>query len=175
MQSLNRPSFIALLFGASFIVGMFFIMPLRDDLQFFQKELKQKNFELQTSREYIENLRLIESRLRENQEAVAKLNAAIPDEPDLPLLYDFLQKLSSISGLGLKSVDAALKKSERNPQMNVISVSMSVEGPYEGIKDFLAQLKSSPRIIQLDSAGFSSPTVKNAPFAVRVTASAYSY
>lgn len=175
MQFLNRPSFIALLFGTAFAVGMFFVMPLRDDIRFFEKELSKKTTELQTLNAYIENLRVIEDKLQQNSEAVSKLNAAIPDDSDLPSLYDFFQKLSSTSGLTLKSIDSASEKSESSAQLIAISISMSVEGPYEGIKDFLSRLKSSPRIIQLDSVAFSSPAAKNAPFSVRVLASAYSY
>lgn len=175
MSLLNRPFFIALLFGSSFTIGLFFVMPLRDDLAFLRGELKKKQFELRTSREYVENLRFLEGKLQQAPEAVAKLNAAIPDAPNLPSLYDFLQKLGATSGLALKSVDGSLKVDGQNPRLNVVSVSMRVAGSYEGLKDFLGRLKSSPRIIRVESVGFSSPAAKNAPFDAHVLLSAYSY
>lgn len=101
----------------------------------------------------------------DRQEALGKINSALPKEVSLAPLVSFFQKKAAENGLNLKSIVfspaslagpamSAAKSSSR--EVRPVGFSLNVSGGYLGLKNFLAALESSSRIFQVESIYFTS-------------------
>ena len=142
----------------SLIFGAGFLWPQRQDLKELQKNIKEKKEEFQQQEQYFSTLSQIKKELEEYDEALSKINSALPDGPSLPSLFSFLQKASSQSGLISKAIGPfAISFPETSPSIKKIQFSLQVFGPYPSLKNFLSILENSARLIEVENISFSSP------------------
>ena len=138
-----------------------------------QNELTAKRAELESKQSYFAHLKDIQDRLGK-EELVAKIDAAIPNDPQLPALHEFFQSTAAASGLSLRSISASQGSAVQGVRLRRIETSLQLGGPYEGLQEFLSSLVSASRMTDVESINFSSPEVGTGfVFSLRTTS--YSY
>lgn len=156
---MNRPIYILVSLLIALISGIFFLSPKNEALDFLKKQIQEKRTELQSKEEYLNALGKISGDLKNYETQLLKIDSALPDSPEMPALFDFLQKSASQSGLVLKGLDADLNPLEkiggvfRQTRLNLFLV-----GSYSSLKIFLSALEKSARLIEVESISFTSST-----------------
>jgi len=100
----------------------------------------------------------------------------LPKEIDLPRMYDFFQKEASSAGLVLKNESftaGAIQK--EGPALRENGFNLEVVGSYAALKNFLASMEKSARVIEVERISFSSPEKKESVFSFSLSVKFYSY
>lgn len=171
----SLPLVITICLFLTIILGVGFLWPKLQDLREVQKNIKEKEGQLQSNREYFSNLSGIKTNLEGYKEALSKINSALPNDPSLPSLFNFLQKASSQSGLVLKGISPfAISSPENFPSLKEIQFGLQVTGSYPSFKNFLSTLEESARMIEVENISFLSPE-EGRPFTFSLRIKVYSY
>ncbi len=135
------------------------LWPRFDELKTTQKDVEEKKAEFQMEDEYASELNKIKGELEQYESSVSKTSSALPADPSLPSLFNFLQQSSSQSGLVLKTINPfSISDSKNLPNLRETTFSLGVAGSYSAFKNFLSTLEKSARMIEIESISFSSPT-----------------
>lgn len=161
------------LIGSSLIFGIFVAFPRFQTFLAVQKELNVKQTELESRENYFAHLQNLQDRIN-TEELVAKIDAAIPNDLQLPALYEFLQSVAAGSGLSLRSIAVSPSPSAQGARLSRISSSLQLGGSYEGLKVFLADLLRASRMSDVESINFSSPQTGTG-FVFHIRTTSYSY
>ncbi len=166
---------VIICFFLTLILGVGFLWPKFQDLREVQKNIKEKGEQLQSNEEYFSNLEEIKINLEEYQGELSKISSALPDDPSLPSLFDFLQKASSQSGLVLKGISPfTISSLEEFPAFKEIQFGLEIAGSYSSFKNFLSILEESARMIEVENISFLSPE-EGRPFTFNLGIQVYSY
>lgn len=154
---MSKPIILFIVFLGVVLIGIFLIWPEYQKLTNLQVQVKEKKEELKAKEQYIAMLRNAVEEFKKYDAEIAKINSALPSDPDLPSLFEFLQKTSSQNGLILKGLGGFLTASDgQNPNMKETRLDFSVSGPYPSFKNFLASLEKSSRLIDVESINLLS-------------------
>mgnify|MGYP001570337357 CR=1 FL=1 len=170
---MNRFLLSIFLLFSSLIFGIFVVLPRFQEFSSVQKEFKTKKAELESRESYFAHLKTLKERLNQEQ-LVAKIDAAIPNAPQLPELHEFFQQLSAGSGLVMRSIAASQDTGAVSSRLRRIDTALQLGGSYEGFKLFLADLMSASRMTDVKSVNFSSPKAGTG-FVFHIRADSYSY
>ena len=151
------------------------LWPRFAELKTTQKDVEGKTNELQMREEYISELNKIKAELEQYSSEVSKTVSALPADPSLPSLFNFLQESSSKSGLVLKTINPFLVSVSKNlPNFRETTFNIGVAGSYSAFKNFLSTLEKSARMIEVENISFSASTGKE-PFDFNLQIKVYSY
>jgi len=170
---MNRFFLSIILIGSSLVFGVFAVLPRFQEFSVTQKEFKAKQAELESRESYFAHLAGLQERLHK-EEFVSKIDAAIPNDPQLPGLYEFFQKLSAASGLVMRSINASPGANAIDSRLKRIDTSLQLGGSYESFKLFLSNLQTASRMTDVKSVNFSSPSAGTG-FVFNIRAESYSY
>jgi len=164
-------SLIVILISLTF--GMVVSWPKYQDLQDLKIQAQQKKVELKNKEDYYQALKETSAQLKNYETNLNKVKSALPNGPSVPALANFLQSISSQSGLILKNLsygsETAIENNfaSANNGSNTVSsnykkleISLSLSGSYGALKDFLSRLEKSSRIIEVKEIIFTSPVNK---------------
>ncbi len=148
--------FIMLVCSLSF--NSLFLTPKYQSFSILNDMVSAKEVELSFKQDYYSQVRKISNDLEEYSEPLTKIEMALSSEPDIALLFEFLQQTTSHTGLILKetsfSYEDGSKKTE-NPKNSL--VSFKVSGRLENFFDFLVYLEKSARLVEVSSIQFKAP------------------
>ncbi len=170
---MNRFFLSIILIFSSLIFVVFVVLPRFQEFSATQKEFKAKKAELESRESYFSHLKTLQDRLNQ-EELVAKIDAAIPNDPQLPELHEFLQKLSAASGLVMRSIVASQDTSAITSKLKRIDTVLQLGGSYESFKLFLESLLTASRMTDITSINFSSPKAGTG-FVFNIHINSYSY
>jgi len=158
---MSRPITIFACLLLTAILTITLILPKKEILDSVQKKVAEKMAEIQGKEEYLLNLSRLSAELKNYPSSLSKIDLALPAEPNLPGLFDFLQKVTSQSGLILVSLRPsaafpAVVLEERAPEFQETRFNLEVSGSYPAFKDFLSLLEKSARLIEVEAVSFSS-------------------
>jgi Tfp pilus assembly protein PilO len=145
------------------ILGIPFIgLPKYREVQFLKFQIEEKKKELEYKEEYLEELENLAARLKDYQKEWEKIESALPDQPSLPTLFYFFQKLSAQNGLILRGISfqgiSPLEIKRESPfPLQKISFSLSLSGSYSALKNFLWALQKNARLFEIEGISFSAP------------------
>jgi type IV pilus assembly protein PilO len=152
---MNRLTVSLILLFLALIWGIFFVMPKNEDLNLLRQNIQEKRAELQSKESYLATLTQLSQKLHEYKDSLDKIDSAIPDSPELPALFSFLQRAASQSGLILTKLDmtsAPVKSSSKSEiGVNEIRLNLILSGSYSAFKNFLYTLEKSSRLIEVES------------------------
>lgn len=172
---MNRQISIVILFVLAIIVVVLGTWPSYQEFAALKNQAQAKERELENREVYFNDLKTIEQDLKEKADELAKLDAILPDNPDIPLLYDLISRISSGSGLVLKDIFSTIEKKEDSDSgIKEITVDVNVEGSYEGIKEFLSAARNAGRMLDVNSVSFLTPK-EGEIFKFSITISAFTY
>lgn len=173
---MSRLLIISLCLLTTFLLVVFFLLPIYKEIKSFQFEIEQKKAEIQYQGEKISHLNNLIEKLSQYQPELQKVNLALPSDPSLPSLFNFLQEKAFESGLILEDISAfsitPLKERERVKQINF---ELKASGSYPAFKNFLSALEKSARITEIEEFSFSAPTKKEASISYQLKIKTYSY
>ena len=172
---MNRLIVIVILLFVSLILGMLLILPKYEDLSFLRKKIQEKQAELQFKEEYFQDLGEVAEELKKYQSQLSKIDFVLPDDPQLPPLFDYLQKTASQSGLVLKGISVVSVAPGRPvTEIKETSLSLVLSGSYSAFKNFLLTLEKSARLIETESISFAS-VAEEGPFNFNLRIKVHSY
>lgn len=155
---MEKPIFIFIFFVAALAFSIFFVFPKYQEITDLKVRIEEKRIALQHQEEYSQSLRDLEKKLEDYKESLEKVDSALSEEPDIPSLFDFLQRAASENGLILEKTGTfSVSPSKSEGEVGEAKVSFSVSGPYPSFKGFLKTLEKSARLIELERLSFSSP------------------
>lgn len=143
----------------------FAIKPTLETILVLQKKLSDSNLVLQKVNQKIDNL----SQGKKNLDGLdpnirSKISQAIPDHVSLKQVFQTLELTAkaneaSISALQIQPLVLETKKDNQLGSLSEISFTFNVEGEYNNLILLLQNLKSSARLISIDSLSISKPSV----------------
>lgn len=168
----NYPFYITIFLSLSFFLIIFLVFPKYQTLNVLKKEILEKEEEFRSQEKYFETLQKTSEELKKYEDSLSKVDAALPKNPSLPELLNFIQKASSQSGLSLKGISPAAT-SPFGGKIKETRINFLLVGNYPDFKNFLSILEKSARLIDVENISFSSP--KEGPFNFAITIKFYSY
>ncbi len=159
------------------VLGLLLLWPKYQQWQTLRLNIQQREAELQSKQGYYAQVRVASSTLAEYAEPFAKIASALPDDPSLPPLLNFFQSTAAQTGLLLEKVNlGGVTSSPQNPNApKEVRVTIQLRGSYQSLKDFVATLESSARMIEIEKLSFaSSKDVKVSPL-IKIDTKVYSY
>ncbi len=152
------PLVIIISFLFALVLGAVILWPRFQDLKTLNKEIDGLKTELESKKDYFSNLGEIKTRFKEYELELSKIDSALPDDPSLASLFNFLQKACSQSGLVLKNISPFTSSPVAEyPQLQETQATLQVTGAYAAFKNFLSVLEKSARLIETENIYFSSP------------------
>jgi len=156
---MKQKPLVILLFIIVLTLGVvFFGLPQYHTFSDLRLRVEEKQTELKNKETYFSELNRVDKKLEEFGQDVQKVDSALPQEPQIPDVLNFLGKTSSQSGLVLKNVE--LEKTmplEKEQKFKKTTLAVSLSGIYPAFLNFLSELQKSARLIGADLISFSSP------------------
>ena len=170
-----------MMLAVTFAVVVLFVMPLYQESGDLQRELIQRQAQYEARVDYYLGLTDLLGEIEDRQEALVKVNNALPDQFDMAPIVFFLQQKATQSGLLMQSVNFSEVASsnqeedgDSSSQLKKVDFTLNINGGYQGLKGFLASLERSSRIFDVQSIIFSnSGEVGAYDFALGVTTNTY--
>jgi Tfp pilus assembly protein PilO len=142
------------------IFGIFFVLPKYQELDRLWQKIESKEEEIAERKEYFQDLRNTAEELKNYPEQLAKINSALPPDPDLdlPTLFDSFQKAASQFGLFLESISYSTGQSSSEFEgLEGTTVSLQLSGPYLSFKEFMSNyVEVNSRLMETESISFQS-------------------
>ena len=159
---LRKSIIIAAVLIATILFAFFAIFPKKGELSDLAKRVEEKKRELKAREDYLKELQKISYDLQGYQDELAKIKSALPEDPQVLLIYNFLPKAASRSGLVLKNVSHSLGNSE-SKGLKTVNLDLTLSGRVDGFRNFLFLVEKSARLIEIGSFSFASPEKKEEP------------
>jgi Tfp pilus assembly protein PilO len=176
---MKKTFIITISLALAILFGLGLVWPKYQAFSNLQAEIEARNKELESKRDYFSQVEKISQDLKIYEAQLAKISSALPPDPSLPALFNFLQKSASQSGLILEKISlggiVAQKKDEKPGVIKEIMVNMELSGSYESFKNFLSAMEKSARLIEVESISFSSPEEPGDPFSFELSIKTQSY
>ena len=140
------------------------LWPNFQEFNIIQKSIEAAEVELEGKQNYILSLDKLKVKLDENQESLAKIETALPDDPTVSSLSlsNYLQKITSQSGLILSEAKPFSVAEEKDSSgLRPITFDLKVSGSYPSFKEFLLILEKSARLIEVETISFETVTVSS--------------
>ncbi|MCH7828682.1 type 4a pilus biogenesis protein PilO [Patescibacteria group bacterium] len=152
---MNRTLLIGILLFIGVAVGIFLTWPNYQTFQQLRSELKGRQQELENRETYFADLIKVKASLAEFAEGLLKVEAALPLGPQLPSLYDFLQRSSALSGMSLRNISAAVESQAQSLELRTIPVTLELVGSWSALKELTGRLNIASRMVSLQSLNLS--------------------
>jgi len=163
---MSRPIAIIICLFLILILGIGLVAPKYQDLNLLQLRVKEKEIKVQSEKEYFSELSSVSEKLKSCEESLSKIDSSLPADPQLPDLFNFLQKTTAQSGLVLKGMSPAstnsVKREGWDPEIQETGTNLIVAGSYTSFKNYLSILEKTARMIELESISFLGPSESGA-------------
>ena len=147
-------SIIFSLISLSFF-GLFAINPTLSTIAKLKKELSDAKFVDSELAEKIANLSSLQEKYNIVEQDIPFVLAAVPKNPQIPLLMGQLQTVAKETRVeinNLQSFEVEIPGSSNNQKgYSAFSFSISVQGNYENLNNFVSTLSDMERVISLDT------------------------
>jgi Tfp pilus assembly protein PilO len=167
-NSFNYKLIFAIAFLLTALAITFLILwPKTEELKIKRLEVREKLNEFETKEEYLSSISQAYDQLKNYQTQVDQVNQALPDNPSLPSVFNYIQKTASESGLILVKLgkfkttnvpQTVVSGQETTVLAGVKETDFDIElaGSYSAFKSFLARLEKSARLIKIENLSFVS-------------------
>jgi len=166
---MNKLILIVGCLALTLIVGFVLTWPKYQAWHILSLTIAAKETELQSQQEYFKNIKETSEELAKYSESLDKISSALPYNPSLPAMFNFLQVTASKTGLILEEITlGGMAEGE-------IRLSCQAAGNYLAMKSFLLALENSARMIEVENIAFISPEEKGESFSFAVRIKTHSY
>jgi Tfp pilus assembly protein PilO len=154
----------------SVLIFFLFISPKQTSLSILNSQLLQKRHEFETSDRYFQEVSKTSEKLKNYQSEISKIDNALPEDPSIPSLFDFLQKSSSKSGLLLENIGSVSFSEEGS--LKKWTTNLELKGDYPSFKNFISNIEKSARLIKVEKISILS---EEESLSFALTVSVFSY
>lgn len=109
----------------------------------------QEEQRVESLRVELARLKALEQRAPELREQAAKLDTSLPSDPRLAEFILQMQEAANVSGIEWLSVSPTPPAAGAVPGVSVVAISMSVNGGYFQVQDFLVRIETLPRAMKV--------------------------
>jgi len=141
------------------IVGyyVFLLGPLREDLAERRDERDAKQEQLAQLEAEISRLEEIQSRAPEIERQLLELSRRVPVQPEIPTLVVQVQEIAEESQVTQLLVEPGEpEQPEDGGDYTTIPVTMSFEGDYDQLQDFLLRLRNLTRLVAVEEVVYEA-------------------
>jgi len=126
--------------------------------------------DIDNEREYTTYLEGLLDNIEDYREEIEKISIVIPEEVDLPLIYDFFQKFTTKRGMLLDKISTSLSVDEETG-LKKVGIGLSLTGKYSNFKQYISSLERSEKFFEIESFSFDSPEeiTENFTFSLNVS------
>lgn len=141
------------------VFGLLLAWPQYQNLQALNSNIENKKGELSSQETYFSQVKEISAQLQDYSEAFSKIATALPQDPSLASLVNFLQTNAAQTGLILKKIvlGGTTTPSENKKSLSETQLIVQVSGSYEAFKDFLLLIENSARLIEVQNLSVDTP------------------
>jgi len=159
-MEVNKPVSIVIILIITSALLYLFVLPKYKELKDLHIELVKKQLQYEGRTNYYSKLSGTLHNIEQNQDALDKIESALPSDVNLASTVYFLQGKARESKLAVESItfsQAGLFREEESSIQEVLNVIFKVElsGSYQGLKSFLSSLERSARLFEVNSISFS--------------------
>ena len=148
-----------ILFLAVILGTIFYWWPKLQEYINTKETIKIKDAEITEKEEYFSNLRTIDSKLNDYSDELGKIDSALPLDPSMPELFNFMKGVSSENGLILEELSLGQGADSITVSgVQEIPFSVSVAGSYSAFKNLLTAVFQNIRMVDVGTISFSTPT-----------------
>lgn len=146
---------LALTFLALSFFGIFAINPTISTIVRLRKEISDSQFTEAQLKQKILNLSSLSSQYTQIQQDLPVILSGVPQSPQIPLLAAQIQSLARDSNIKLDSLQTfqveAAQPSSVGKKYSSFSFSLSSEGSYNQLVNFMQSLISMQRVVSIDT------------------------
>ena len=150
----NYSLYILIISAVAVLLIFTLVFPKYRDLDYLKKEIIIRESELQSQEEHSQKLSGILEEIEVRRDSISKIESALPEEPSLSELLNFLQKSASQSGLILEEVSPQVVGGGVKGEIGDTLVNLVLKGTYPDFKSFLSLIENSARLIEANSISF---------------------
>jgi Tfp pilus assembly protein PilO len=154
MERKKLISYISLILF-SLLFSYFFLWPKYIQFSDLKRAISELEKVLNSYQEYFKEIEDIFVKIKEKENEISKIKQALPLDPQIAETFNFLQKTASETGLLLKDVSFSVQKSEKESELGELKIQLQLSGTYPALKNFLAKVEKSARLIELENLSFS--------------------
>lgn len=166
---------IVIISSIALLVFVFGVGPKYQEQSGLKLQEQTKRTQLQERGTYLARLEQLSQQLQQSSAALTKVDAALPPDPELARLLNFLDQASRQSGLLLTEISfvattfpkkepAAVFQDQEGARarkpIKKTTVSLKLAGNYPAFKNFLSLLEQSSRLIEVERLSFLPTTAK---------------
>lgn len=158
-MEVNKVFSAIFIFVVTLILTFVFVVPKYQQSSDSQKALAQKQAEYEGKLMYYSKIADLIKNIESKQDALAKVNNALPQDFSYAQVVYFLQQKGTEAGLIVKSLTFSPSSGASAGQQNVkdVVVTANVSGNYQGLKNFISSLETSSRLFGVTSISFTAP------------------
>lgn len=167
----GRRQFIAAGAIAVLVTAAFFFLLLRpkmSEIATVREQIKAAQDEEALLQADLARLRGIRRDAFKLRARLASVENLLPESPQLPAFIRLLQRAATREGMELLSIAPSPPSLNSDQGVEVISVSVAVEGSFHRTEAFLAELENLDRLVEVASLAMS-PRVETAPLTVTIS------
>lgn len=139
------------------VVGFYFLLlgPLMTTLGESAQERDDKEAQLATLRQQVSELQAVRENAPEIERQLLELSKRIPEQPEIPTLVVQIEEVAEASGVTQVSIEPG----DSGPppgggEFSVLPVTMSFEGTYEELQNFLFRTRNLARLVTVNQISY---------------------
>ncbi len=160
-MEINKKYFIPIILFLTFMAVVYITYPAFGDYQKLSAELEEKQEALKEKEQFLERLEKYNREMGEYEKEISNVKTALPAEPSFSSMLSFLEKTAKRTGVSLNSFNEMSRGSEEAKQKEEnqadnsknkaepVVYSLDLEGPLFALENFLKEVESSSRIIEV--------------------------
>lgn len=156
--------------------ALFAINPTLSTIAKLKKEVKDDLFVENQLKQKIVNLGNLQKEYANVEKDIPVILQAIPNSPDAPVLIADLQGLSvadNVSLTGTQVFEVEVSKEDAASGYSSFLFSVTAEGSYDNLSNFLEGLSTMRRIVTFDNISFSKTSQGSSNLVLNIKGSAY--
>lgn len=154
MENLNKQSGLIAILVLVIIIGLgyFYINPTVEDLRANKIKTEATKIEVKDLNEKKTALLSLETKMKNEVDKVNKLGLALPSNENIPELLTSIENIASKNSLRVNSV----QPSKDSVNKEVVSLVVSLQGNYIGLKNFISDLEGNIRAANIKEVNIVS-------------------
>jgi len=132
------------------LTAYFLIRPSILEVQYNQKDLKEKKLTLEKKEDYLQKFKEVSRKYKKNRGSIKKVNQLLLSEVNLPLILIQLEALATNTKVEIESIYfSPLEMSDK--EIGVIPVTINTRSKYVPFKNFLNAIAKNLNIIEVEN------------------------
>lgn len=141
------------------LVGFYFLLlsPLRGEFAGLVDKRGGKEAELQKLQQQVKELKAIADNSPDIERQLLELSKRIPTQPEVPSFVVQVEEISGAAGVTQLSVEPGeAAPPESGGDFSGIPITMTFEGTYEQLQDFMVRLQNLARLVAVTDVSYKS-------------------